>query len=117
EQIGQSRYVLLPGGQLAARLLEDPRAERHDHPGLFGDADEALRRNGAALGMRPAAKRLDAGNLARAQIEDRLVDEIELPLLDGAAQRALEPELRRHLGVLRAFEQCVLRLALLLGAV
>src|SRR5207302_10754993 len=49
----------LPQASLAAGLLEDPLTERDAEPGLFGDRDEVVREDQAALGMAPAQQCLD----------------------------------------------------------
>ena len=71
----------------------------------------------APLDMCPPAQRLHRTRLPRAQIEDGLVGEVEVLLLDRAPERALEPELRRHLCMQCGVEHGVLRAALRLGTV
>ena len=46
----------------------------------------------AALGMVPADQRLEAGDAALGDRDDRLVVDLELAALDGAPQVGLQPE-------------------------
>ena len=76
--------------QLAARLLEHPRADRHDEPGLLGQVDELVRRDQPALGVLPAHQRLGARrSVAVGERDDRLVEDAELVALERAVQRVL----------------------------
>ena len=71
----------------------------------------------AELGVVPARQRLEAGDPARGQLEQRLVGDRQLAGGERAAQVALQPHAVRHLGVQRAVEQRVARLAGGLGLV
>src|SRR4029079_15728031 len=73
-----------PGGELVARLLEHPAAERDDEPALLRDRDEVVRRHDAAGRVRPPEERLGPDDGAGLQVDDRLVVEDEL-LLDTCA--------------------------------
>ena len=57
----------LPALHLAARLVEHPRADRHDEAGLLGDGDEVAGAEQAALGVLPAQQRLDARDVRRSR--------------------------------------------------
>ena len=59
--------------RLAAGLAEDPAADRQDRAVLLGDLDELVGHDQAALGMLPADERLDAGEPAGREVDDRLV--------------------------------------------
>ncbi len=75
---GRPRRALAPpAGEVGQRAVEDPRAQRHDQPGLLGDVDEIARSHDAAPGMAPAHERLHAEDHATAEIDDRLVQQGE----------------------------------------
>src|SRR6202008_4126454 len=59
--------------------------------GFLRDRDELARRDRLAL-QRPAGERLEAGNAARAQFDQRLGGEVELARFDGDAQLGLDRE-------------------------
>ncbi len=59
------RTSRLPPLRLPARLLDHPRADRHDEPGLLGDVDELAGHEQPALGMVPSQQRLDADDASR----------------------------------------------------
>ena len=95
--------LLVPLEDLAAGALLDPAADRLDQAAVLGDRDELGRVEQAALGVLPADQRLEAGDLAGAQADHRLVVERELVAVERVAQLAfdLEPAHRAgpHLGV------------------
>ena len=115
---------------LAAGGFQDPEAEIVDQPGLLGERDELLRRHQPPFRVMPAHQRLDADHLAGAQVDLRLIDQGELPLVDRAPELGLEHDaLERgavHLGVdqlpaiaavgLRPVKRHVRRLQQLVGA-
>ncbi|KAG1390846.1 hypothetical protein G6F58_012869 [Rhizopus delemar] len=53
---------VVPAPQLLAGLVQRPAADVVDRAAAFGQADEAIRRNQAMLGMAPADQRLGAGH-------------------------------------------------------
>ena len=66
--------IRLPLPQLPACLDQQPVADRHQHPAIFGGFNEAVRRNQSLCRMIPAQQRLEAHNVARRQVHDRMVD-------------------------------------------
>ncbi len=88
---------------LAAGALLDPAADRLDQAAVLGDRDELGRVEQAALGVLPADQRLEAGDLAGAQVDHRLVVEGELLAVERVPQLPfdLQPAHRAgpHLGV------------------
>ena len=99
---------------LPARLAHHPAAERNDQPRLLGQRNERERREHPARGMIPAHERLDAGDLARLQQDDRLIEQRELVAVDRVAQIGLELEPLHRLGVHARFVAAVLSLPALL---
>ncbi|MDP9397604.1 MAG: hypothetical protein M3P96_07150 [Actinomycetota bacterium] len=75
-----------PGAGLPARFGQDPAPHGHDEPGLLGQADEVVGADESPLRVLPAQQRLDAGDLPRTQLEDRLVVQDELLFGEGALQ-------------------------------
>jgi hypothetical protein len=95
------------GSELAARLFEHPRAERHDEAGLLGQRDEVAGQDQPARRVLPAHQRLEAGDGAGVNVDDRLVVHLELASLQGPVQvvaraqlvhRALVGPFVEHLG-------------------
>jgi hypothetical protein len=82
--------------RLPAGLAQHPAADRHDQAGLLGERDELERRHEPALGVVPAHERLDAGDPAVVELDDRLVVELELAVLERALQVGLELEPRER---------------------
>ena len=93
----------VPLEDLPAGALLDPAADRLDQAAVLGDRDELGRVEQAALGVLPADQRLEAADLAGAEVDDRLVVERQLVAVERVAQLAfdLEPAHRTgpHLGV------------------
>jgi hypothetical protein len=87
-----AQRVVLPLRELAAGLVQDPGADRDDEPVALGERDEAQRPDGAVHRVAPAQQRLDAGELAGGQPDERLVDEVQLAIVERLAQAALELE-------------------------
>ena len=108
---------LRPMGRLHAGGAQHPFAERQDQAGFLGQRDEVGRRDHAALGMIPAHQRLEAGDLAGLQVEDRLVVDLELAVGDGLAQVELERAARLQPLVHLALEEAVRAAAVALGEV
>ena len=89
-----------PRRHLPARLVERQPADVDDHAGVFGDGNEVRRRHQPAHRVAPAQQRLESGDAAGAQRDDRLVVQLEGALVDRVAQVGLELQ-PRH-GALRA---------------
>ena len=66
---------------------------------MFGDRNEARRRNFAVHRMRPARQRLDADNAVARGVDDRLIGGADLVVLDGFEQVAFEQFAARQIGV------------------
>jgi hypothetical protein len=69
-----------------------PEAEVDDRAGVLGQADELRRTEPAPRGMLPAHERLDAGDAATVELDDRLVVDLELAGLDRRRQVGTELE-------------------------
>jgi hypothetical protein len=78
-----------PAPGLSARLLEHPRADRRDEPGLLRQRDELVRRDLALVGMDPAHQRLGPRHPSVGHCDDRLVVHGQLATVDSAPQRGL----------------------------
>jgi len=89
---------------LAAGGVQHPPAERVDEAALLGDGDEGGRRDDAALRVAPADQRLEAGQGAVGQGDQRLVVHLQLAALLGLAQVGLQLEALDHLGAHRRLE-------------
>ena len=83
------RYAAPPPCDLAGRLPEDPGTERDDVPGLLGQLDELVGLHHPPLRVRPAHQRLEPGDRAAGQGDNRLVDEGEPGVVDRFLQRGL----------------------------
>ena len=82
----------VPLDDLAAGALLDPAPDRLDQAAVLGDRDELGRVEQAALGVLPADQRLEAGDLAGAQADHRLVVEGQLVAVERVAQLAFDLE-------------------------
>jgi hypothetical protein len=85
-----ARPALVPGAELAAGRLQDPRPHREDDPGEVRECYEVLRHHEPELGPPPAQQGLDAHDPARGELQAGLVVERQLRLLEGGAQAALD---------------------------
>ena len=93
-----------PFRRVDAGLVEDPRAEMANEPRLFRDAYEAAGQQEASLGVVPADERLEAHQLGRLGVVQRLVVKHELLALNGLAQLDLQGVGLLHLLVHRRLE-------------
>ena len=107
----------LPGGRLAACVAEHRIGERHDEPGLLGHRDEIGRADHPTAGTGPAHERLEAADVRRGQLDDRLVDEREVVALDRLAQLGLERQALDRRGVHVRVEDLIAAAAGRLGAI
>ncbi len=80
----------LPGRRLFDGTAQHPVADGDDQAGLFGDRDEAIRRDAAQRGVLPAQQGLDADDVAMLQVHLRLVVQLELLVAQRMAQRRLQ---------------------------
>ncbi len=113
---GDAEVRARPGGGLADRRLEHPRADPADRARLLGDRHEDVRRHFAEIGVTPAQQRLRARDLEPLQVDPRLVHDAEFAALERARQRSLhlQPPSRARLQlgrVERALRAAVLRLS------
>src|SRR5690606_33721785 len=92
----------VPVGERLGGAVQRAAAELDDEAGLLGGRDELARRYGLALEL-PAGERLEAGNAAGAELDQRLVGKLELPGFDGDAKLGLDREAAAHLLRLRRF--------------
>ncbi len=81
-----------PFGQLLARALQHPGADRDNQAGVLRDRDELHRRDVAQFAVVPAQERFRADCAAAPAIDDRLVDETQLARRQRAAQELLDRE-------------------------
>ena len=84
--------LLVPGGDGLRGLVHRPAAELEDQPAFLGDRDEFGRADLAAVVMGPACQRLEPRDLARLQIDQRLVEQLQLVLVERAAKLGLDRE-------------------------
>ena len=82
----------MPRGGSSAGLLEQPRPDRGDNPGLFQYGHERLWVDDASHGMPPAQERLHAAHVDAVKFEYRLIENEELVLLEGLPEIGLELE-------------------------
>ena len=77
-----------PHRDLRQPLLDHPVPHRHDQAGPLGDRHELAGRDVAVLRVVPAHERLGAHHLARAEVDERHVDEPHLAALERLAEVA-----------------------------
>ena len=94
-----------PAVEIAGCSLEQKSAELADQPAILGKADEAVGRHGTTLRMGPAHERLEADHPAAADLDLRLVDEVQLGRIDGPAQIVLEANPLGRIAVQDAVEE------------
>jgi hypothetical protein len=95
----------------------DECADRDDQPGLFGERNEVVWRDEAALRVLPSNQGLELGHHPRRQLDDGLVMHDELVVADRSAQVGLELEPLPGPGVHRRIEGRMTTLALALRLV
>ena len=67
-----------PALRLSGGAAKHPIADLDDEPRLFRDRDEFARRHVAVFGMAPAGERFGLDDAARADLNDRLIMELDL---------------------------------------
>ena len=67
--------VRRPSERIGAGLTQHPRAELDNQSGFLGDWNEFRGGDQALLGMSPAQQRLATGHLARARVDNRLIED------------------------------------------
>src|SRR5690606_18277594 len=88
----RSEPGILPSLVLGTRGLEHPLPDRRDEPDLFGDRNEARGLDRLFIAHTPANERFRADDVAAAQIEARLIRELELVAIERPTQIVLELE-------------------------
>jgi len=117
EKIDGDTDVVRPFGRVGAGAAQHIDADRRDQSGLLGDRNELGRRHHAPLRMMPTQQRLEAGDLAAVQLDQRLVMHLERAGRHCIAQIDLEPAARLQAGVHLRLEEAAGTLAVALGAV
>ena len=84
--VGERQLPRPPPGELGERVAQDRRPDLVDQPGLLGHRQELVGRQQAALGVQPAGQRLEAGDVAGRQLDDRLEVRDDLAALEAATQ-------------------------------
>ncbi|MDT4827249.1 hypothetical protein FQZ97_605890 [compost metagenome] len=70
--------------------MQDPAAQAVDQPGFLQQRDEHIGRHGAGDPVFPAQQGLEAAQPTTLDMDLRLVDQVEILLLDGVAQAFLQ---------------------------
>ena len=83
------RAAVLDGG------AQHPVADLDDEAGLLRHREEFAGAAEAAIGHAPANQRFDQRHVERLGVDQRLIEQLELVVLDGAPQALLDRELRR----------------------
>ncbi len=96
-----SVMVDAPGRQLACGLAHHVTAKLDQEAHLFQERQELLRRQHAAARVAPAGQRLEAGDGAGVEANDRLEEGHDLAAADGAAQIGLHGEPRQPVALQR----------------
>ena len=89
-QVHGDTDVVRPGRGIEAGAAQHQAAQRIDQAGFLGNRNELGRRDHTTLGMRPAHQRLEAGDAAALEIDQRLVVGAEHVVLDRVAQLDLD---------------------------
>src|SRR6185312_12283554 len=90
--------LFVPIGQCAGGLVHRPSAERQNQAALLCDRDELGWADLAAIFMVPAGKRFEASNPPRLEIDERLIEQLELILLERPPKLCLDREAAPRLG-------------------
>ncbi len=81
EQRRIEREEILQFGEIVACAFERETTQPHDEAACFGMRDEIGRRDQALHRMMPAQQRFETRECAVGQPDDRLIEDIELPLV------------------------------------
>jgi hypothetical protein len=111
------RELVLPASGLEAGLQQHPVADGPDQALLLGQGDERRRGRQALDRVVPAGQRLDPGDAARHQLDDRLVVQHQLVAVGHVAQLGLQLQALEDVLVHVGPEQLVAVLASGLGRV
>ena len=116
-EAGAAELRVVPRAYLTARLSQHPVADRHEQPGVLGDAEEVLGHQQASGGVPPPQQCFHAVDRARAHLHDRLVVEAELVAFDRAVQLGFDAEARERAGMQELVEELEPVAAAALGVV
>ena len=100
-----------------ARLLQDPRTDRHDQARVFGERDEFYRADKAVLCAVPADQGLEADYRFRIGIDHGLVMQLHLVAFQRVAQRMFQLPLLLRIRMQRRFVLAVDPATFILGTV
>ena len=76
--------------RLPAGLFKYPSADRYDQARFLGNAYKFIRGDEAVFRVTPADKGLEFANIARLELDDRLVEDLEFAPLDRMSQIGLD---------------------------
>src|SRR5882672_12104252 len=93
-----------------------PVADFYDETGLLRDREKFLGRSVSAIGHAPANQCFDLCDFQDFEVDQRLIEELELAVLDCAPQSLLDDELCRGGGQQLRREVCELTASERLGA-
>src|SRR6202034_4415471 len=113
----RSDALILPQLQLPAGRVEHPLPQNVDLSTSLGDRDKDGRRDIAAFMMPPAQQRFQSDDTAGSELDLRLIMELELAALDGAAQVVGEDHAFPHLPIEFGAVEPHAIAAVLLGAI
>ena len=85
----------MPARRGADGGTQHPVADLDDQAGLLRHREEFVGRTVAAIRHAPANQRFDQRHVERLGVDQRLIEQLELVVLDGASQSLLDRELRR----------------------
>ena len=115
-QVDGDAHIIRPLRRVHAGAPQHQPADRVDQAGFFRDRNEFHRRNHAAIRVRPAYQRLEAGDAPGLEIDQRLVMRLQDIVLDRRAQIDFDAAARLRTGVHFRFEETERAVAFALGA-
>src|SRR5262245_54717581 len=80
------RQARWPACGFSTRMPQRPFAHLKDEAFLLGDRNEFRRQHQSMLGMAPAQQRLEAGDFLRADVDHRLIEQLELLVFQSSLQ-------------------------------